>query len=214
MVRVGETKSSPLEQDMLLTEEELFQIFPNLTKENHRNTSPDDYVYNCMAWACGDTKHWWEPSGEPWHFWIHTQFSYSIDSHLKAFSIVGFKERSDSDEFEPEFEKVAIYIGADGLPKHFARQKENGLWTSKLGEAQDIEHDTLEAIECDDYGKAEIILKKPRKVIKKVEKSPEKSKSEFENFKTLAKNLIRVPKEEIDNTKNQAKKNQKKKSNK
>lgn len=152
-----------------LTEEELFQIFPNLTKDNYRNTSDPDINYNCLAWACGDTHNWWQPSGEKFHFWIHTEFSYSIESHIKALKIVGYKELSDSSDFEPDFEKVALYVGNDGLPKHFARQKENGLWTSKLGEKQDIEHDTLEALECDDYGKVKIILKKPRKIINNAE---------------------------------------------
>jgi len=28
---------------------------------NHRQTSPASIEYNCVAWAAGDTEHWWQP---------------------------------------------------------------------------------------------------------------------------------------------------------
>jgi hypothetical protein len=84
-----------------------------------------------------------------------------LENCIQTFSILGYKEETDS-SFEPEFEKVALYSDADGLPSHAARQKGDGFWTSKLGEAEDIEHDTLEALEGEAYGKVKIILKRPR----------------------------------------------------
>ena len=36
------------------------QGFPRLTPENHRTTSPAAIDYNCVAWAAGDTKNWWQ----------------------------------------------------------------------------------------------------------------------------------------------------------
>jgi hypothetical protein len=44
-------------------------------------------------------------------------------------------------------------------PTHFSRQLENGRWTSKLCDAFDVEHETLEAVEVY-FGKAYFFLKK------------------------------------------------------
>jgi hypothetical protein len=35
--------------------------FPRLIPLNHRETSPATAAYNCVAWAAGDTDHWWRP---------------------------------------------------------------------------------------------------------------------------------------------------------
>jgi hypothetical protein len=59
---------------------------------------------------------------------------------------------------EIEYEKIAIYEGADG-PEHVARQKASGLWTSKMGKGVDIEH-TLEGLEGDFYGKVVKVMKR------------------------------------------------------
>lgn len=94
-------------------------------------------------------------------FWLSDDKSDSLENCIKTFNILGYKEKGDS-SFESEFEKVALYIDADGLPSHAARQKENGVWTSKLGEAEDIEHNTPNELEGEAYGKVRIILKRPR----------------------------------------------------
>jgi len=43
-----------------------------------------------------------------------------------------------------------------------ARQLENGKWTSKLGELEDIEHDTLDVFDDSDYGTVACIMKKSK----------------------------------------------------
>ncbi len=53
-----------------MTAEEIAEIFPNL--KNYQITSPKDYRYNCIAWAAGDTKNWWQPSDSPYFFWLAT----------------------------------------------------------------------------------------------------------------------------------------------
>ena len=54
-------------------------------------------------------------------------------------------------------EKVAIYaIG--GRTKHMARQLPSGAWTSKLGDLEDIEHESLSALEGSDYGNVAMIM--------------------------------------------------------
>ncbi len=42
-----------------------------------------------------------------------------------------------------------------------ARQVESGLWTSKLGSLEDIEH-SLEALEGSVYGAVAVLLKRPQ----------------------------------------------------
>lgn len=145
-----------------MTIEELGHIFPNLTKDTARITSQEDYRYNCIAWAGGDSKKWWEPSGKSYHFWLHHDLAYTMESYLKVFNILGFKEESDSSEPEKGFEKVALYVDPNGIPTHAARQLENGAWISKLGRLEDIEHTTLEVLEGEDYGKVKVILKRLR----------------------------------------------------
>jgi len=41
-----------------------------------------------------------------------------------------------------------------------ARQMESGLWTSKLGQLEDIVHHTLEGVECDAYGQVVQVSKR------------------------------------------------------
>ena len=55
---------------------------------------------------------------------------------------------------EDGFEKIAIYATgpSNTKPSHAARQLANGKWTSKLGQVEDIEHDTVTAIEGPLYG--------------------------------------------------------------
>jgi hypothetical protein len=142
-----------------MTADEIAEIFPNL--KNYQITSPADYRYNCIAWAADDTKNWWQPSDAPYFFWLRDDRSDSLENFVKTFNILGYKEETDS-ALEPKFEKIALYTDADGLPSHATRQNENGLWTSKLGEAEDIEHDTPEALEGEAYGAVKIILKRPR----------------------------------------------------
>lgn len=57
------------------------------------------------------------------------------------------------------FEKIAIY-GSDHGPTHASRQLADGKWTSKLGDADDIEHETLEALEGAIYGSVVHIMKR------------------------------------------------------
>lgn len=42
------------------------------------------------------------------------------------------------------------------------RQLPDGKWTSKLGALEDIEHDRLDALEGDDYGRVVAYMKRQR----------------------------------------------------
>ena len=68
-------------------------------------------------------------------------------------------QRCGNCQREDGFKKVAIYVSQEG-PQHAARQLESGRWTSKLGNCEDIEHDSLEALEGECYGEATVFLRK------------------------------------------------------
>ena len=40
---------------------QMAETFPRLTASRYRDNSPPDVGYNCVAWAAGDTQHWWQP---------------------------------------------------------------------------------------------------------------------------------------------------------
>jgi len=189
-----------------MTEDEIEQCFPNLRRDDFKITSPTDVNYNCIAWAGGDTKNWWQPSGAKYYVWLRDDKSESLENYIENFKLLGYSEETESRDYEPEFEKVALYIDADGLPSHAAKQKDNGFWTSKLGWSEDIEHRTLECLEGDDYGVVKVILKRRRKGKEEADISKTKASEQIKNFKNLARNTVNVPKKEVDAVKGQTKK--------
>lgn len=139
----------------------LRSTFPNLNHEHYELKSTNTDAYNCIAWAAQDTEHWWEPSGDEDHYWPPgLPHLYTVENYLRAFETLGY-EACDSERLEPRYEKVALYVNADGEPTHMARQLPSGLWTSKLGRGWDIEHETLHGVEGHDYGTVAVYLRRP-----------------------------------------------------
>jgi hypothetical protein len=84
----------------------------------------------------------------------------TLDAFAAVFVMLGYSV-GGNDTHEPGMEKVALFADASGTPTHAARQLASGRWTSKLGEAEDIEHE-LRALEGEIYGTIALILKRPR----------------------------------------------------
>lgn len=59
--------------------------------------------------------------------------------------------------------KVAIYADEEDIPQHAARQLADGRWVSKLGDLEDIEHTTLDALEEGVVGRVRLYLQRPRR---------------------------------------------------
>src|SRR5262249_38721988 len=59
------------------------------------------------------------------------------------FATLGYVVWQDG-SLEPVYEKVALFADDLDHPTHVARQLPSGRWTSKLGRAEDIEHDLHE----------------------------------------------------------------------
>jgi hypothetical protein len=138
----------------------LEQYFPNLKSTPFSITSESTRVYNCIAWAANDDQNWWEPDPYNQYYWPpNIQREYSLQALIQVFVLFGY-EPCESQDSEPGFERVAIYVDQDGVPTHAARKLSSGLWTSKLGTLEDIEH-TLEGLENSRYGKVGQILRRP-----------------------------------------------------
>lgn len=130
--------------------------FPAL-RDSFEVTSDRTPSYNCIAWAASDNSKWWWP--DPWYqkYWPHgVPRTDDEESFVSAFELLGYLRCSTS-SIEDAVEKVAIY-SIDGKATHMARQLANGKWTSKLGDSQDIMHDSPAELEGQIYGKVRIIL--------------------------------------------------------
>jgi len=129
----------------------------------YRKTSDQTLDYNCLAWAFGDTTKWWDPSKRVAGYWWFpgVDREWTIEAITKILVIHSYKN-ADHNEYEEGFEKICFYLDEDKVPTHFARQLKSGKWTSKIGSLSDIEHDTLESLEGDLYGRAMLTFKRAR----------------------------------------------------
>lgn len=143
--------------------------FPELRSHNFEVTSDEDGDYNCIAWAMhNDNRTWW-PAPEHLtggrlggYFWpFGAPVEESLFAFMRAFGNFGYVP-CESDELEPEWEKIAIFVGPGSAPTHAARQLDNGKWASKLGPKQDIEHDSLTILTGSEYGRVGAVMRRPR----------------------------------------------------
>jgi hypothetical protein len=143
---------------------------PNLRDDGYLDgeISPRSKLYNCFAWAAGESHIWWEPNDprfEPHdgpRYWPPgVSHAFTIVSFVQAFASLGYEE-CESPDLEPGFEKVALYVDDDGDPSHAARQLESGSWTSKIGTLEDVEHRSVSGVEGPAYGHAVRFLRRPR----------------------------------------------------
>ena len=134
-------------------------LFPDLARTGYRVTSPADPIYNCIAWAAGLTSDWWWPDPGQFDHWPPGVVrERSLAAFIQAFATVGYAPCPD-DSLEPGWEKIAIYATDEG-PAHAARQLPTGLWSSKLGPDDDIEH-TLQGLYSSVYGTVVQFLRRP-----------------------------------------------------
>lgn len=90
------------------------------------------------------------------------------DSLRSAFEKIGY-EICTSQDLEPGYDKVALYIDDDGFWTHAAKQREGGDWSSKLGNSEDIAHQTPHCFGGSIYGNVCYYMKR-RKAGTKYEK--------------------------------------------
>ena len=149
-----------------MRDEALEQEFRGLRPGQYRLTSKQTRRYNCIAWAAGDNTRWWWPTRFQNEYWPpELPRVVTLQNFIDAFALQGY-EPCDGPSQEENFEKVAIYVNAEGTPTHAARQLPCGFWASKLGNYVDIEHllpedvATTEAGESS-YGTVATWMKRP-----------------------------------------------------
>jgi hypothetical protein len=152
MATPGRTETSPL----------LDALIKDLAGWDYAVTSEVTYEYNCIAWAADDDSRWWWPNGEPYCFWPEgVPAEETIAAFVKAYETIGYHV-CDDDSYGPDADKIAIYLGEGGTPRHAARQVDELYWTSKLGGLHDVKH-PLRALEAE-YGSAMVFMSRPRRI--------------------------------------------------
>jgi hypothetical protein len=140
-------------------------IFPDLAAAGYSPRSAKSTVYNCIAYAAGDETRKWVGYREASYYWPEgAREGHTLDALMSAFEQLEYA-LCDSDALEVGYEKVALYVDRDGLWTHAAKQGEDGRWISKLGNWEDIIHQTPQALAGPDpaYGQVACFMKRGRK---------------------------------------------------
>lgn len=137
-------------------------LFPKLTTTNHRITSKRDVYYNCVAWAMGENTRWWQPHmGYYWPGLMLPPTEEPSVEHMRTlFESYGYESCGMKAKLEVGYQKIAIYSVADRFT-HVAKQINGGWWASKLGDLEDIEHESLHVLEGGVYGLVAMIMRRP-----------------------------------------------------
>jgi hypothetical protein len=145
---------------MEMSAKERFSQWPNLTKRSFRKTSVATRVYNCVSWALGLTdikfnsfSYYWPPNLPREH---------TVDNYVNLYRLYEFEICPDG-SYEEGTEKIALFGDGEGLFQHVSRQLSNGLWTSKMGELEDIEHKAPEVVSGSLYGRVSVYMKRYKK---------------------------------------------------
>lgn len=137
--------------------------FPRLDGTNYCVTSEETDLYNCIAWAAGIENEWWWPDNFFQAKWPINRRAAQMDCFVEAFQSLGY-ERCEGADLEFGVEKVAIFVDLDNTPTHMARQLEDGQWTSKCGDWEDITHElTALAGDGSSYGEVSVIMQRQRR---------------------------------------------------
>lgn len=140
--------------------------FPHLSKNNYSITSPATGKYNCIAWAAGDTRRKWWPDSAGIGYWPSSALrKETLQAFQDAYSTLEYEPCTDA-TLEPDVQKIAIYARKDAageVPTHAAIQQENGRWSSKIGDCEDIEHELPESLEGGLYGCVVAYMARPRR---------------------------------------------------
>lgn len=138
--------------------------FPDLFARGYRVTSEASDAPNCIGWALYDRNHFWDPDwvGVRGYYWPPSVArDDSVQSWVGVFRLHGYETCEDV-ILEPDTVKIAIYSKDNVQAAHVARQLKSGKWTSKLGTGVDIEHDIVDGLGGNYYGKVVQVMKRTR----------------------------------------------------
>lgn len=140
------------------------RYFPNLKKDkSYQITSPKTSDYNCISWARGVDDCWsWPPlecdmaDDQYWPTCIPN--NTKIETFVRLFELEGFTVCQD----DANNHDVICLYHKDGNCTHAARKLTNGLWTSKLGPLNDIQHSSPHSLEGEMYGRIYCYMKRSK----------------------------------------------------
>ena len=98
--------------------------FPKLHAGNYQICSPKNPRYNCIAYANGDERHWWEhptDAGYGGRYYWPPNIANTLEGWAAIFVAQGY-ETTNNYGIEAGFEKVAIYVDLVDLspsPEHY-----------------------------------------------------------------------------------------------
>ena len=131
--------------------------FPNLRKEEFTVVDPPSDLYNCIAYAAGDTSQWWDHT--PRGYWpLYATRSKRIESLQEVFVGLGFEECDDG-TFQSGYQKIVLYED-QGTWEHATIQMPNGAWRSKMGRGPVIEHRSPESLSDGPYGNPTVCMRR------------------------------------------------------
>ena len=131
---------------------------PNSAGDSLEITSPEDGSYNCVAWAIGDSEHFYWPKKLPGLDWPKGLPRKGTTANLITFFKSHGFETCENGLPEKGREKIAIFE-KNGLPTHACRLLKNGPWTSKLGILEDVRH-SLSSISGGMYGEVSVFMQR------------------------------------------------------
>lgn len=138
---------------------------PNLRRSGYVVTSECSTRYNWVAYAASDLTRKWDPGmlPLPGYYWPPGAIrGQGIEALVSAFEAIGYEICSRAD-LEDGYEKVALYMNQFGSWEHEAKQEQDGWWSSKLGNLEDIRHPTPHAVSSADYGQAMYFMRRRKR---------------------------------------------------
>jgi hypothetical protein len=98
--------------------------------------------------AAGDTSRWWEcgsdgPIEEPGVYWPDgAKYGFGLEALISVYEVLGFELcPDDRSGTEAGYDWIVLYA-EDGEWRHAAKRLEDGRWSSKLGDLEDVSHDS------------------------------------------------------------------------
>jgi hypothetical protein len=140
--------------------------FEKLRSSDYDGKSPVDFCYNCIAWSMSRKDSRWWPATIGGYRWPkklprENPGEETLSNFIRAFKRLRYKKTTKLDySLEKGFEKVAIYVKGNQNPIHAARQLDSGIWTSKIGNEEDIEHVSPAVLEGVEYGTVAVVMKR------------------------------------------------------
>lgn len=138
----------------------IHQLFPKVAANpaSLSIASPQQWKYNCVAWALDFKDRWMEPS--PAGVWPVDEEGFTIDAYSKMFAHFGFEKCANGIK-ERGFAKIVLYGDDSNTFSHVAKQLPGGKWSSKLGELSDVKHASPDVLISPRYGRPVMFMRRP-----------------------------------------------------